>query len=271
MKIFFKYIGILSFAMFSFYYTDRVIELSRVNDSIMVSIIEYSKENDTKCREGYITDDGIVLGISGILVDKQKSYSNMKGIGYKKDLIEYKKSECILNKENNYDKYILKGNPLKNSVSLVIAVDSLDYIDEINDIAKSKGALLSYMMNSNFLENNKDVLKKFYDNNFLFNGSNKDEYKKFTRILKSYNKDYGLFCAEYKSNILGVCADEEVNTIKVKDIINMSLLSNIKRSINKGDIIFIKENRFNAEELSSAINYINGLGINIVGLNELLD
>ena len=105
----------------------------------------------------------------------------------------------------------------------------------------------------------------------MFNGSNKDEYKKFTRILKSYNKDYSLFCAEYKSNILDVCADEEVNTIKVKDIINMSLLSNIKRSINKGDIIFIKENRFNAEELSSVINYINGLGINIVGLNELLD
>ena len=51
----------------------------------------------------------------------------------------------------------------------------------------------------------------------------------------------------------------------------MNLLSEVKKNIEKGDIIFIRENRFNAEELSTTINYINGLGIEVTSLNELLD
>ena len=52
--------------------------------------------------------------------------------------------------------------------------------------------------------------------------------------------------------------------------INKNLLSNIKKSLEKGNIIFIQENELNLKELSSTINYIKSKGINILNINELL-
>ena len=98
MKKYLKNIIVIFFVLFSFYYTDKVIEISKYNDTILVSINDYAKKTDYECREGNINEFGIVLGLSGIKVDKNKSYSNMKGIGFKKELIEYKENKCILNK-----------------------------------------------------------------------------------------------------------------------------------------------------------------------------
>ena len=106
MKNYFKYFLIIGFVIFSFYYTDKVTKISEQNNVIMASINDYAIKHDSKCIEGSITEDGIVLGLSGISVNKNKSYSNMKGIGFDEKLLEYNKEECILSTNNNYDKYI---------------------------------------------------------------------------------------------------------------------------------------------------------------------
>ena len=113
MKQYLKNIIVIFFVLFSFYYTDKVIEISKYNDTILVSINEYASSKDCECREGSINEYGIVLGLSGLKVDKNKSYSNMKGIGFKEELIEYKENKCILNKEDNISYEQIKLNTLK--------------------------------------------------------------------------------------------------------------------------------------------------------------
>ena len=79
MKKYVKYIVISLFFVFSIIYTNKVIEISQYNNTILTSINEYASLKDYRCREGSINNDGIILGISGLVVNKNKSYSNMKG------------------------------------------------------------------------------------------------------------------------------------------------------------------------------------------------
>ena len=111
-----KYILILLLALFTIYYSIRVKNLSDYNNTLLVSIYKYANNKDEKCIEGSINNDGIILGYSGISVDVLNSYSNMKGIGFKKSLIEYKKNKCLINKEDNLDKYIISGNKYEKKV-----------------------------------------------------------------------------------------------------------------------------------------------------------
>ena len=169
MKNYFKYFVIVIITIFSFYYANRVIELSEINNTILVSIDNYASINDSKCIEGEINNDGIILGLSGIVVDKNKSYSNMKGIGFKEELIEFKKNKCILNKEDNLDKYILSGNKYERKVSLVIDIDTLMYYDKIKYIFDSEKVIMNTLTNLYNLNkiDKKNILYKDNSDNLL--------------------------------------------------------------------------------------------------------
>ncbi len=254
MKSYLKYILVIFFALFSFYYTDKVIELSNYNDTILTSINDYASLKDTKCREGMISSDGIVLGLSGINVDKNKSYSNMKGIGFKEELIEYKKEECILNKENNLDKYIISGNKYKNNVSLVINIINGKYYENMISLNENINLLVDVNMIEN-LENK---------NNLLFKG-NKEEFKIFRKNVDSF------YCVKVDNDVIDFCKKNKVNSIKPINFIHKDLLLNVKKILENGIIIFIDENSCNLNELGSTINYIKSRGYSIVNINQLLD
>lgn len=257
MKRYIKYLSIICFALFSFYYTDKVIELSEINNTILVSINDYAKNNSSKCIEGQINDDGIILGLSGMEVDKNKSYSNMKGIGFKEELIEYKKRKCILNKEDNLDKYIIRGNMSKNNISLVIDIDTLKYYESIISIFDRENVNVNILTNLNNLE-------KINKENILYKDS-KDNINKVKRLVDNF---YCVKTNDYE--IINDCKKEKINSIKIVNYINGNLLSNTKKILDKGIIIFIKENYSNIHELSSTIKYIKSRGYNIVSIDELL-
>lgn len=261
MKEYVKYLSLVVFLIFSFYYTDKVIELSEYNNTILVSIDEYAKDYDYKCKEGSIKEEGIILGLSGLVVDKNKSYSNMKGIGFREELVEFKEDKCILNKNNNLDKYILKGNEYEDNISLIIDIDTGKYFDKFIKIASDKGIEINYLFNYNMLNANIDKVDNY--NNVLFKGKNVDD---FIRILHDE-----FFCVKTDEfDIIDVCKDKKLNSIKMINVIDKELLSNIKKILNKGEIVFIKENYVNLNEFSSTINYIKSKGYNIVSISELL-
>ncbi len=258
MKNYLKYIGVIVFTLFSFYYTDKVIELSEYNNTILVSINDFAKDNDRECMEGQINEDGIILGLSGITVDKNKSYSNMKGIGFREDLVEYKKNKCILNKEDNKDKYIISSNKYKNNISLVIDIDSLEYYEKMLEIAKRENVKLNILTNNN----NFDSIS--YKENILLK-TNSDNIKNFKKKISNF------YCVKYNYfDVVKYCEEEGINSIKIKNYIDSDLLLNIKKSLDKGQIYFIKENSFNLNELSSTIKYIKSRGYNIISIDELL-
>ena len=254
MKI--KYLLIIIFTIFSFYYTDKVIELSEYNNTILASINDYASIYDNECIEGQINNEGIILGLNGISVDKNKSYSNMKGIGFNKDLLEYKKNKCILNKEDNLDKYILSGNTHENNISLVIDMNDFNYYKDLEIISNREKIELNYLVNIN---NYRADLK-----NILFK-TNTDNIKKFKKLFNNF------YCVKTNDfDILSYCKKEKINTIKIVNYIDKDLLLNTKKILNKGIIIFIKENYQNTSELSSTINYIKSRGYNIVSIDKLL-
>lgn len=258
MKTYLKYLLVIFFTIFSFYYTDKVIELSEYNNTILASIETYSQENDRDCLEGYINEDGIVLGLSGLKVNKNKSYSNMKGIGFKEDLIEYKENKCILNKEDNLDKYIISGNKVDKNISLVIDLDSLNYYEDMILIAEKENIELNLLTNYN----NYDNLK--YTNNILYKTNTND----ISNFKKKVNNFYCVKTSDF--DLLEYCKKEKINSIKMINYISSDLLINVKRMLDNGNIIFIKETNYNLKELLSTIKYIKSRGYNIVNIDTLL-
>jgi len=252
----FKYILIILFTIFSFYYADRVMELSEYNNTILTSINDYASTFDNNCIEGEINDNGIILGLNGIVVDKNKSYSNMKGIGFNKELLEYKSNKCILNKDDNLDKYILSANKYKKNVSLVIDINDYSYFKDLEITAKNENIELNYLINMKRIRADlKNVLYK----------TNKDDIKEFKKYFNNF------YCVKTNDfDILEYCKKQGINSIKIVNYIEKDLLLNTKKILNKGIIIFIKENNQNTKELSSTIKYIKSRGYNIVSINELL-
>ena len=177
MKSYLKYLLVIFFLLFSFYYADRVIELSEYNNTILTSLNDYASITDQECKEGEINSDGVVLGLSGLEVDKSESYSNMKGIGFNKDLLEYKKNKCILNKEDNLDKYILSGNTYENNISLVIDMNDFNYYKDLEIISNREKIELNYLVNiNNYRADLKNVLFK----------TNTDNIKKFKKLFNNF-------------------------------------------------------------------------------------
>lgn len=262
MSKYFKYVFIILFVLFSFYYTDKVTKIAEYNDIIMASINEYAKTHDYKCKEGIITSDGIILGLSGLYVNKNKSYSNMKGSIFNEQLIEYDVDECIVSLKNNYDKYILSGNGYENKVSIVIDVINGKHFIDMNEIAESKGYVLNFLFNYNMLNKYIDSIDNY--SNILFKGNN-DELDDFIKILHDE-----FYCTNKNSDILKSCALKKMNSINVINYFDKNILSNIKKVLNKGVIIFIKESEYNLDELSATFNYIKSRGYDIVSINELL-
>ena len=58
MEKYIKYILISLFLVFSIFYTNKVIEISQYNNTILASINDYASKNDYKCIEGSINNDG---------------------------------------------------------------------------------------------------------------------------------------------------------------------------------------------------------------------
>ena len=264
MKKYVKYILISLFFVFSVFYTNKVIEISQYNNTILASINEYASLKDYKCREGSISNDGIILGISGLVVNKNKSYSNMKGIGFKEELLEFDKDECILNKKNNIDRYILKGNDYNKNVSIVINTDSGKYFNKMLDVSESKNIEINLLMNTSFLRDN--ITDNYNHSNILYKGSSLSDLNDFSSLL--HNEFFCVKTNDYE--IINDWKNKKLNSIKMDNEIKKDLLINTKKLLNNGVIIFIRENEFNLSELSSTINYIKSRGYNIVNINELL-
>lgn len=264
MKQYLKNIIVIFFVLFSFYYTDKVIEISKYNDTILVSINEYASSKDYECREGSINEYGIVLGFSGLKVDKNKSYSNMKGIGFKEELIEYKENKCILNKEDNVDKYIIKGNDYNKNISLVINITNTKYYKNMINVSNNKDVELNLLFNYNDLSNEIDNITNH--SNILFKGKTNEELNNFIKIL--HNEIYCVKIDDF--DIKKICSRKKLNSINKVLEIQDNLLNNVKNSIKNGTIFFISENNKNLKELSTTINYIQSRGYKIVTINELL-
>ncbi len=272
MKKYFEYIGLLAFALFSFYYTDKVTNMMNSKDPVMVSINEYKEKENTPCKEGYITNDGIVLGRSGREVNTIESYSNMQGKSFDESLLVFNEVTCKVSLETAISGYIINANPSKNLVSLFIKIDSLDYFNDIEKVLEEKNTLANIITNGKTLSENKEYFLSLYNKGYeiVYNGTGVDDYRLYKKELKEMNKNAKVVCMSISEGDISFCEKEKVLKLKTSYYYNKDILLNTKKNLEKGSFIIYKENKNTLEEISSAINYINGKKLAIKPISEAL-
>lgn len=277
MKKIYTVIGVFILICFSFYYTKSAVNIVKRNDPIMKEIIKVSNTYESSSTNAVLVNNNIIPGKTGVKLDIDKSYTNMKKLGkFNSSLLEYVEVIPTISVTNNYDKYIISGNRSNNKVSLIFKMKDTSYIEEIIDILKSKG-LKSYFFLDYKDINNKSIINLLINNNmyisYLGNNYkfNKSDILVVSEILRKVNKK-SIYCYSEGENkdILDICSKEKIHTI----IPSINTLSNpyhdIKSKLERGSIIKLDNNKNAVKELRYIINYINSKGYKIVDLDDLL-
>ncbi len=273
MKKIFEYIALAALTLFSFYYTEKVTKIMNSKDPVMENIKKYKKESKVSCKEGYVTSEGVVLGVSGSVVNVSESYSNMQGKGYDTSLLVWDEVACKVTKETTKDSYIIKANEITNSVSLFINVVDLSLLKDIISISENKNIKLNLIVTTSLLETHKDYFKELVTKgyNIIYSGNEEKDLKKYISIMKEYKNEDNTFCINLDTqNTLEICKKHNINSIKANNIYTNKILYNTKKDLEKGAFYIYKENKNTLEELSATINFIQGKQIKIVPLSEIL-
>lgn len=250
---------LLLITIFSFIYTDKVINYLNKKDPLMIKINDIKDNYKIEVVNSYIEDDTIIPGTIGKEVEVDKSYNNMKGgkIFREENLIfkDIYPSELL---KDNKDKYIIKGNK-DNKVSIIYIINK----DNINISNKN----ITLFINHNYLTI--DNITKYKDNEIYTYGNNgiytKDILVNDNTLINRLGNNSSSYCLTKDKNkeVLEVCQSMNMNTI-IPNVIGDYLT--IKNNLSSGSIILIN----NIDNLDIILKYINSKGYSIVPLSTLL-
>lgn len=265
MKKLFKILGISFLTCFSFYYTDKVVDISKSKDPIMIKIIDYSNENNILPVSSIINDNTLEVGSIGLIVDIDESYRKMKKLGkFDESLIVYKEVYED-NIKDNLDKYIIKSNTNNYLVSLIIIMENNNNLEDILSILKDNEINTTFFIK----DIDEEVINKI--SSLGHNIGITNNVKSNLNIINKYNS-YNTYCytSSNNDNLLKECKNLKLNTI-LKQKIDKNLYHYIKENLNKGEIIPITNNNLNTKELDLTIKYIKQKGYVIKDLDEFLN
>lgn len=280
LKKYISYLGVLVLACFSFYYTDRAVDIVKRNDPIMQSILNNSKNFYINPTSAIINNDEMIIGMNGKKVNIDKSYQNMKKINsYNESMLVFDEVIPNISLNQNYDKYIISGNINLNRVALVFKVEDISYINTINDILLNKNTLATFFMDGGVVENNmNDVLELVNNGNEIenlgYDGTySVDKFNWTNNMISSLTNQDTKFCyTDYKNNdILDLCRNYKMYTIKPTISVNNYPFSTVKKELTNGSIISFNLNNTTVKELPTIISYIKQKGYDLVTLEQLIN
>lgn len=276
-KKFFSLMGVLALICFSFYYTDSAVDIVKRNDPIMKEIVSVSHLYEQDSIDAILMNNNIIPGVSGIKVDIDKSYEKMKKYGsFDAGLLVFQEVVPAVSTSNTYDKFIIKGNNNKQSVSLIFKLKNTSYIDEILDVLKNKDVKVTFFITADILYNDVDVLEKIYLNGHQIELLSKDytkmEIKKVNKTMKALIGNKAKYCYSESENntLIDNCKSNKMHSIIPTIITSNFPYSDIKNTVVTGSMISLNNNINTIRELSSILNYLNQKGYKIISLEELL-
>ena len=146
--------------VFSFYYTNKVVNSLKEKDPIMIEIKKYDRYYPDTKIDSILNDNNIIPGIKGIKVDIDKSYSNMKKIGkFDKTLLVFEETTPQNDLKDNYDKYIVSLNKKEHNVSLVFYLEDTSNITEILSILNKNDVNATFFVSKEIIDNSVDIIK----------------------------------------------------------------------------------------------------------------
>ena len=263
------------FTILSFFYTEKIVDLSKQNDPIMKEI-EKSKDNkQIKPVNAIITDNTILIGSSGKEIDVDKSYEKMKKAKeYSDNLLEYVNIKPNITKEKNYDKLIVGSITDERKISLVFKTNDIDAIEQIVYILKANNTSATFYIDSKIIESNIKELKKLFDKNiyigiYSYNNIFNIVSIKHTKNLLAKNFKYDSYCLYKDEKFLNSCKYFRINTIKPKKIEN-NLYNYLKKDKKQGMIYEINTSTNNIKQLNSSLIYLKQKGYKILSLDNFL-
>lgn len=238
----------------SFYFTDKVMVYINSKNPIMKEIVLNKDKYRVEPVNAIIQDNTIIPGVNGKEVDVNKSFNKMENYGYFNELyLIYDKSAPLLSLNDNIDKIIIKGNPKKRMVSLVI-----DHNNEVINYLKQKN--IKYTLIAKMDDN--------IDTNLEYiNGEIDDKLFSNLNSLLNHKKVNSKLCLVGNSN-LELCKKKKYYLFKYSINMDDNLLSNINE-VSSGDIIYISRS-VSLDKVKSLLNEISRIDLEINYLSKLI-
>lgn len=250
----FRNFGIVVIAIFSFFYTEKIAELTLEKNELYQSIAAVQEEYSTQYVNAVIDDEYITPGLNGKVVNIKDSYYNMKDINtFNAYYLLYDTAPPEITIDNNKDKIIKQGNSLKNSVAFVIDYDEelIAYFTKLGVSVSVCIKLDEYEQSSGYEQINCDM----------------DNYKDVESLLNRHNSNTDI-CFLNNANE-EVCRENNKYLVKSENVVNNSTFLSIKDSISSGDIYYLNKN-IDTKSLNVLINSIMYKDLDIVYLSKLI-
>ena len=272
-------ISVTLLMLFSFFYTNKSIELIRENDPIMKQIKETNMKYKVEPVNATIIGNKIIPGKSGKEIDYQKTYAKMKKYGtYNETLTVLKDIEPAVSVDDYYDKYIVQGNTERKNVSLVFKTDTISNLLSILNILNQKNIPATFFVDGLLLENNTSLFETMTQNNHeleILSYDNKyDEiyFDSALNYLSSITKREGKYCyAEYdQKEVIELCSKLKLHTIIPTVKTTTMPYKEIKDKLYNSAIISLPLSTITEEQLPAIIDYIKQKGYTFLSLEALL-
>lgn len=272
-----KLLSLFLLLLISFIYTDKVFTSAKESDPIMKEVIEYKKENDIEPIEPNIKGDEIILGYSGLIIEKEESYKKMKNEEkFDKDKLVYNKKLPKNTITKTYEYYIKQGNQSKNNVALIFNIKNNKNVNELINTLKTNDILINFFIDGKWLEKNIDIafLIKEIGSNIYNLGYDEiysnDKITKTNNLIENITLEDSLYCLNINKNssFKKVCDKNKMHSISAT-LYNPSYTM-LKQNLKKGAIIVYDLDKFNMDEFIITINTITNKGYSITSLKNVL-
>lgn len=251
---YFRNIGLCAIALFSFYYTEKIANLTLENNDIYKSIKSDSSSYEVAAVNAIVNGDYITPGLNGKKVNIKSSYYNMKDINaFNSYYLVFDTSYPEITLEDNKDKIITRGNKDKKSVAFV-----LEYNKDIIDFFKNNKYDASILVDINTFKK-EETLEQINNEVAKFNN--------LETLINKYSKN-GNVCY-LNNNNENICRDNVKYLVKSEKVINNQTFIDIKNNIESGDIYYVSKNT-DIKNIKLIINSILYKDLDIIRLSELL-
>jgi len=254
MNKYLRAVGLVAILCFSFYYTEQIAHFMQSKDPIYESILASKTEYEKPFINAIVEDSYIIPGISGKVVNVEKSFRNMKNLGYfRESLFVFDEVKPEISLEENLDKIITSGNANKQEVSIIFEEASyIPYFEEM-------GVNYAFLTTKDFLEEHLE-----YGLRINHDFSNYDVVEKNLKLKKENTP----FCFVTSSNE-DFCKKKKKILIQETMKIDRSNFSSQYHTVRAGSILYL-QNNLSTTNLNLLLNQIYFKGYQIVSLEELI-
>lgn len=272
-----KLVSLFLLLLLSFIYTDKVFNEARSNDPLMKEVISYKRAHDVKPVEPKIKDDEMILGMSGLIINEEKSYKNMKeDDSFNKQKLVYDKTKPNTSITKTYDYYITNGIS-KNMVSIIFKVNNSTNVSELLSILAKTNVTVNFFIDGSYLEKNVETAFSMVNlNSEIYNLGYDNKYSKSmisvtNNLIESITLKDSLFCLNSAKNddYKDICASKKMLTLSPK-LVNPSI-TDLKKNLSKGVMIVYDLDEFDTSKFNFIINVIESRGYKIKGLSKLIN